>query len=177
MTENCGAHHWPAPSTHAFWSGWLCALLLGGGAIATALLKDRRASQALPGPLFNLAAYLGAVAGGVPGIFLCWVGLFGPGVMLIFGVLPIWGWFRDFRPYKLALPGLNSSAVGLVVAACFSLSLKVQSISPFSSATVIIGIVTFCMVHVAKMQVSSPDPNPHAQQWISYAPRPWCVCI
>jgi chromate transporter len=119
-------------------------------------LRGRCASQALPGPLFNLAAYLGAVAGGVPGIFLCWVGLFGPGVMLIFGVLPIWGWFRDFRPYKLALPGLNSSAVGLVVAACFSLSLKVYSISPFSSSTVIIGIVTFCMVHVAKIQVLSP---------------------
>ena len=49
-------------------------------------------TQALPGPLFNLAAYLGAVAGGVPGIFICWIGLFGPGVMLIFGVLPIWGW-------------------------------------------------------------------------------------
>ena len=119
-------------------------------------MRGRCASQALPGPLFNLAAYLGAVAGGVPGIFLCWVGLFGPGVMLIFGVLPIWGWFRDFRPYKLALPGLNSSAVGLVVAACFSLSLKVYSISPFSSSTVIIGIVTFCMVHVAKIQVLSP---------------------
>ena len=51
-----------------------------------------RARQAMPGPLFNFAAYLGAIAGGIPGIPLCWLGLFGPGIMLIFGVLPLWGW-------------------------------------------------------------------------------------
>ncbi|CAN0390532.1 unnamed protein product, partial [Hapterophycus canaliculatus] len=50
--------------------------------------------QALPGPLFNLSAYLGAVYADVPGAFVGWLGLFGPGVMLIFGFLPFWGTVR-----------------------------------------------------------------------------------
>lgn len=54
----------------------------------------------MPGPLFNFAAFLGAAAGykayatigeGILGAALCWLGLFGPGVMLIFGILPWWG--------------------------------------------------------------------------------------
>ena len=56
--------------------------------------------QAMPGPLFNLAAYIGALAARraginvLAGIFAAWFGLFGPGVMLIYGVLPFWGAFR-----------------------------------------------------------------------------------
>ena len=60
--------------------------------------------------------------------------------------------FRQFRPYKLALPGLNSSAVGLVVAACFGMAIKVHAISPFPSSTVVIGILAFCAVHLYKQQ-------------------------
>ena len=56
--------------------------------------------KAMPGPLFNLAAYIGALAARraginvLAGIFAAWFGLFGPGVMLIYGVLPFWGAFR-----------------------------------------------------------------------------------
>jgi chromate transporter len=52
------------------------------------------AAQACPGPLFNFSAYLGAViaqnAGvfAIAGIALCWVGLFAPGILIIFGILP-----------------------------------------------------------------------------------------
>ena len=79
--------------------------------------------QASPGPMFNIAAYLGAVmaqrAGKsvVAGALTCWTGLFAPGVTLIFGVLPFWGYIRTFQAYQKMLPGLNASAVGLVVAA------------------------------------------------------------
>ncbi|ACO69863.1 chromate ion transporter family, partial [Micromonas commoda] len=87
--------------------------------------------QAMPGPLFNLSAYIGALAARraginvLAGIFAAWFGLFGPGVMLIYGVLPFWGAFRKQPVYRRALPGLNSSAVGLVVAAVFQMSFKV----------------------------------------------------
>jgi len=63
-------------------------------------------AQAMPGPLFNFAAYLGAVvaqnAGVFPitGIALCWVGLFAPGILLIFAILPFWGSFRKFQIYR-----------------------------------------------------------------------------
>jgi len=109
--------------------------------------------QAMPGPLFNLAAYIGALAARraginvLAGIFAAWFGLFGPGVMLIYGVLPFWGAFRKQPTYRRALPGLNSSAVGLVVAAVFQMSFKVREISPFKDASVVIGILAFYATH------------------------------
>ena len=45
-------------------------------------------------------------------------------------MLPFWGAFRKQPLYRRALPGLNSSAVGLVVAAVFQMSFKVREISP-----------------------------------------------
>jgi len=113
--------------------------------------------QAMPGPLFNLSAYLGAVAArraGVNiaiGIMCAWFGMFGPSVILIFAVLPFWGNFRSWRVYRRALPGLNASAVGLIVAAVFNIAFKVKSLSPFPNASVCIGMIcTFC-AHIVKL--------------------------
>ena len=109
--------------------------------------------QAMPGPLFNLSAYIGALAARragtnvAAGIASAWLGLFAPGVMLIYGVLPFWGAFRTHPSYRRALPGLNSSAVGLVVAAVFQMSFKVREISPMPDAAVVIGIATFYATH------------------------------
>eukprot|EP00741_Cyanophora_paradoxa_P018158 tig00021038_g17531.t1 len=99
--------------------------------------------QCLPGPLFNFSAYLGAIAMGVSykvnvltgqlvpvstdigygilGSVIAWLGLFGPGVMLIFGVLPFWKRFRNIQIIKDFLIGVNSSSIGLVLAAVFLL--------------------------------------------------------
>ena len=109
--------------------------------------------QAMPGPLFNLSAYIGALAARraganvAAGIAAAWLGLFGPGVMLIYGILPFWGAFRTHPTYRRALPGLNSSAVGLVVAAVFQMSFKVRSLSPMPDASVVIGILAFYATH------------------------------
>jgi len=117
------------------------------------------AAQAMPGPLFNLAAYIGAVvsmnagmyrAGTVAGIATCWVGLFAPGILLIFGVLPFWGRVRNFPVYKKLLPGFNSSAVGLVVASVFQMFVKVRGVSSFPDASVCIGILGFGSVQILK---------------------------
>ncbi len=65
----------------------------------------------MPGPLFNFAAYLGAIiawnAGYFPliGVVVCWFGLFAPGVMLMFAVMPYWKRFRRWNIYRRALPG------------------------------------------------------------------------
>ena len=86
----------------------------------------------MPGPLFNIAAYLGAVAAiraGVNvllGISACWLGLFGPGIMLIYGVLPFWGVFRSYQVYRRMLPGLNAAAVGLIGAAVLSMTFQAR---------------------------------------------------
>ena len=65
--------------------------------------------QALPGPLFNLSSYLGAVYRGVPGAFVGWLGLFGPGVSLIFGFLPFWGRVRQIAWFKVCALSLTTS--------------------------------------------------------------------
>jgi chromate transport protein ChrA len=81
----------------------------------------------MPGPMFNLSAYLGAVmavrAGWnfLVGVSACWLGLFAPGIMLLYGLLPFWGWFRQLQAYRRALPGLSAAAVGLVVMAVFTM--------------------------------------------------------
>jgi chromate transporter len=83
--------------------------------------------QAMPGPMFNLSAYLGAVMAVraswnfLVGVSACWLGLFAPGIMLLYGLLPFWGWFRQLQAYRRALPGLSAAAVGLVVMAVFSM--------------------------------------------------------
>lgn len=53
--------------------------------------------SALPGPMFNLSAYLGAIMYGIPGIFIGWWALFLPGFFFIYGILPWWKKFRT-RP-------------------------------------------------------------------------------
>jgi hypothetical protein len=54
------------------------------------LQPDGRLSQAMPGPVFNLSAFLGGVVAGLPGALLAWASLFGPGLLLILAALPFW---------------------------------------------------------------------------------------
>ena len=111
----------------------------------------------MPGPLFNFAAYLGAVialnAGvfAVAGIALCWIALFAPGILLIFAILPFWGSFRKWQIYRRALPGLNSAAVGLIIASVFQLTLNAYVSSPFPKTSICIGILAFAATDVLKV--------------------------
>mmetsp|Transcript_30523 Transcript_30523/g.60057 ORF Transcript_30523/g.60057 Transcript_30523/m.60057 type:complete len:154 (-) Transcript_30523:630-1091(-) len=75
-------------------------------------------AQSMPGPLFNFSSYLGAVYKGVAGGLVAYVGLFGPGVILIFGMVPFWARLRHVKWFKSALNGVNATAIGLVGAAC-----------------------------------------------------------
>ena len=106
-------------------------------------------AQAMPGPLFNFSAYLGAViaqnAGvfAIAGIALCWVGLFAPGLLIIFAILPFWGGFRAFKLYRTALPGLNSAAVGLIISSVFQLGTNAYVSSSFPVTSICIGIACF----------------------------------
>ncbi len=76
---------------------------------------------ALPGPLFSFSAYLGAVAGGVPGLLLALGGLFLPGTLIIYAVLPFWERMRRYPWVRIALVGVNATAIGLVVGVVFLL--------------------------------------------------------
>ncbi|XP_024383775.1 uncharacterized protein [Physcomitrium patens] len=108
--------------------------------------------QALPGPLFNFSAYLGtimAIKQGytfVVGAIIAWLGIFVPGILLIFGMLPFWGKFRNWGLYNRALPGLNAAGIGLIVTSVFSLTLGAYKQSPFPNTSICIGILGFTAV-------------------------------
>ena len=82
------------------------------------------AAQALPGPLFTFAAYLGAVAGvppgGVAGAFVALIGIFVPGILCLLGVLPFWNDFRAKPGAQAAMRGTNAAVVGLLGAALYN---------------------------------------------------------
>ena len=55
---------------------------------------------------------------GVSGGLIAWLGLFGPGVILIFAIVPFWARLRHVQAFKAVLKGVNATAIGLVGAAC-----------------------------------------------------------
>ncbi|GIL47404.1 hypothetical protein Vafri_4228 [Volvox africanus] len=115
------------------------------------------AVQAMPGPLFNFAAYLGCVIAiklkqtFILGAVLAWFGLFSPGVMLMFGVLPFWKRFRTWQIYRRGLSGMNAVGVGLILASVFTMTLDVYRISPFPNASLCIALFAFCAVDELKI--------------------------
>ncbi len=81
------------------------------------------AAQAVPGPLFTFAAYLGAVMGPPPngwiGATLCLVAVFLPSLLLVIGALPFWEDLRQRPSAQAALRGVNAAVVGLLLAALY----------------------------------------------------------
>jgi chromate transporter len=116
------------------------SLVFGGGHVVLPLLhatvvdpgwvSDDRflagygAAQAVPGPLFTFAAYLGTVSGpppnGVPGAVIALVGIFLPSFLLIFGTLPFWDPLRRSVGFRRALAGTNAAVVGILLAALYT---------------------------------------------------------
>ncbi|MGN6818314.1 MAG: chromate efflux transporter [Sphingomonas sp.] len=113
------------------------ALVFGGGHVVLPLLRaslvpgwmtDDRflagygAAQAVPGPLFTLAAYLGVAAmphAAASGAVIAIVAIFAPGLMLIAGILPYRGTIARSRRAGAAVAGINASVVGLLGAALY----------------------------------------------------------
>ena len=88
-----------------------------------AFLAGYGAAQAVPGPLFTFAAYLGAVMAPQPngwlGATLCLVAVFLPSFLLVFGALPFWAELRGEPRAQAALRGVNAAVVGLLLAALY----------------------------------------------------------
>ncbi len=81
------------------------------------------AAQAVPGPLFTFAAYVGAASGlkpnGIPGALIALVSIFLPSFLLLIGVLPFWSMVRSRQGFQSALAGINAAVVGLLAAAFY----------------------------------------------------------
>ncbi|HXJ82850.1 MAG TPA: chromate efflux transporter [Candidatus Methylomirabilis sp.] len=113
-----------------FGGGHVVLPLLQGAVVAPgwvgddAFLAGYGAAQAVPGPLFTFAAYLGAVMGpspnGVTGAALGLVSIFLPGLLLHLGTLPFWETFRRRAGTQAVMRGINAAVVGLLGAALYS---------------------------------------------------------
>ena len=84
-----------------------------------AFLAGYGAAQAVPGPLFTFAAYLGAVIGGWGTAALCLIAVFLPSFLLVVGALPYWETIRRKALAQAALKGVNAAVVGLLLAALY----------------------------------------------------------
>jgi chromate transporter len=91
-------------------SGWLSKeeFLAGYGA-----------AQAVPGPLFTFAAYIGAVMDGWAGGLLASIAIFFPAFLLVLGTLPFWDSLSRNRKIKGALMGVNAAVVGILISAFY----------------------------------------------------------
>lgn len=89
-----------------------------------AFLAGYGAAQAVPGPLFTFAAYLGAVMGPQPngwiGAAICLLAVFLPSFLLVVGALPFWDQLRRRPGAQSALRGVNAAVVGLLLAALYN---------------------------------------------------------
>ena len=113
------------------------ALVFGGGHVVLPLLQAQVVTpgwvsneaflagyglaQAVPGPLFTFAAYLGAVMGpspnGLAGATIALVALLLPGMLLVYGMLPFWDVMRTRPAAQAAMRGTNAAVVGILGAA------------------------------------------------------------
>jgi chromate transporter len=84
-----------------------------------AFLSGYGAAQAVPGPLFTFAAYLGAIMTGWVGAALCLVAIFLPGLLLVLGVLPFWASLGRGALMRACLRGVNAAVVGVLLGALY----------------------------------------------------------
>ena len=98
----------------------------------------------MPGPLFNFSAFLGAAVGSAPGGILGFLGLFAPGILLIYASMPFWEAARQYAYawVRTMLVGMNASSIGLVLAACITLFQKYCRNSAEAGCMVLAGVLT-----------------------------------
>jgi chromate transporter len=149
------------------------ALVFGGGHVVLPLLREAfvtpgwlnddaflagyGAAQAVPGPLFTFAAYLGAVVSpsphGIAGAALGLAGIFIPGILILLGTLPFWDTFRKLASAQAMMRGVNAAVVGLLGAALYN-PVWVSSVhAPADFAVALAGFVLLTVWGAAPLAV------------------------
>jgi len=111
------------------------SLVFGGGHVVLPLLEHEvvftgwvnesdflagySAAQAVPGPLFTFASYLGTLSGGLTGAIVATTAIFLPAFLLVAGTLPFWNVLRNNSKIQGALVGINAAVVGILLAALY----------------------------------------------------------
>ncbi|HXQ50431.1 MAG TPA: chromate efflux transporter [Stellaceae bacterium] len=160
LIASATANHAAALFSSFYRSG---ALVFGGGHVVLPLLQASvvppgwigndafmagyGAAQAVPGPLFTFAAYLGAVMEPAPrgwlGGLLCLVAIYLPSFLLLIGVLPFWDALRRRVAVQAALKGVNAAVVGLLLAALYT---PVWTSAILARADFALGVTAFILL-------------------------------
>lgn len=149
------------------------ALVFGGGHVVLPLLQAEVVTtgwvlpsqflagyglaQAVPGPLFTFAAWLGAVmappAGGVTGAAVALVAVFLPGLLLVTGMLPFWGALRGQPLAQAAMRGANAAVVGILGAALYTPVFTGAVLRPMDFAAAVTGFLLLTVWKVPPLAV------------------------
>ncbi len=137
------------------------ALVFGGGHVVLPLLDAETvgrgwvgaeeflagygATQAMPGPLFTFAAYLGTISAtppnGLAGAAIALAAIFLPGLLLMAGALPFWSGLRRWPQAQAAMRGANAAVVGLLGAALYDPVFTSAVLTPLDFALALAGFV------------------------------------
>ncbi|MEH6888995.1 chromate transporter [Bacillus sp. JJ864] len=153
--------HWISMFDSFYRSG---SLVFGGGHVVLPLLENEFVSngyitkeqflagygmtQAVPGPLFTFAAYIGAIMDGTAGATIATISIFLPAFLLVVGVLPFWDALRR-KPYvQGAMFGINAAVVGILLAAFYH---PIWTSSVMQPADFVVALLLFTMLAFWKM--------------------------
>ncbi|MBD3917875.1 chromate transporter [Paenibacillus sp. PR3] len=150
--------HWAALMDSFYRSG---ALVFGGGHVVLPLLEREvvptgwissgdflagyGAAQAVPGPLFTFASYLGAIDSGIWGALIATVAIFLPAYLLVVGALPFWHTLLHNSKFRGAVVSINAAVVGILIAAFYD-PIWVSSITgayEFALALILLTMLTY----------------------------------
>jgi chromate transporter len=159
---------WPIAAAQGFYRAG--ALVFGGAHVVLPLLEDAvvapgwmseaeflvgyGAAQAVPGPMFSIAAFLGAQAHPAQlsgaGAAICLVAIFLPGLLLVAAALPVWSALARTDLAQRAIAGINAAVVGLLAAAFYD---PVWTSAIVSYADIAIVLVGFLLLTMARRSV------------------------
>ncbi len=130
------------------------AVVPGGAVDNASFLAGYGAAQAVPGPLFTFAAYLGAVMrpevaglGGWLGALACLLAIFLPAWLLVVGALPFWEDLRQRPAAQSTLAGVNAGVVGILIAALYD---PVWTSAIATRADFALGLLAFALLVQAR---------------------------
>jgi len=149
------------------------ALVFGGGHVVLPLLRDAfvtpgwvseelflagyGAAQAVPGPLFTFAAYLGAVVRlsphGAAGATLGLIAIFLPGMLILIAALPFWSTLRTRADAQASMHGVNAAVVGLLGAALYNPVWTTSVKTPRDFAVALVGFLLLILWRVPPLLV------------------------
>lgn len=150
--------YWITMIEHFYRAG---ALVFGGGHVVLPLLEQSfvptgwiheeaflagyGATQAVPGPLFTFAAYLGTVMNGWQGGLIATIAIFLPAFLLILGTLPFWNSLKNNPKIKGAVFGINAAVIGILISAFYFPIFTTSILTPydFALAAVLFSMSTY----------------------------------